>query len=111
MRKPFSAVNGQAQRLCHRIFANLLTEEIRPRDLPALVTELAEEGRRDGKRLTNRSINKIMQAVKAVLLELFNEGELPFNPIPKKLKLQERRVEDIHPFSDDDLENFSKPCK
>ena len=98
--------NNLESRIFRKTFSTRITRELKPKDLRMLREELIEEGRRDGKKLSNRSVNKLMQPVKAVLLELFADGELAVSPIPQKLKLKEKRIEDIQPFTDDDLKKL-----
>lgn len=94
------------------VFGERPTRGLKPRDLRMLREAIAAEGRRklvgpDAKKpLANQTINKYMQPVKEMLLEMFADGELPANPIPRKLELKERRLEDIHPFTDEDLKKL-----
>lgn len=95
--------NNLQNRIFDKPFASLITTDIKPRDLRQLLAAIVKEGRRDGTKLSNRSVNKIMQPVKEILLEMFADGDLLSNPIPRRLKLKERRLEDIRPFTDDEL--------
>src|ERR1051325_9441245 len=52
-----------------------------------------------------------MQPVKAVLLQLVADGELDANPVPKKLKLKEKRVEEIEPYGDDELKKLFRAAR
>jgi len=96
--------NNLESRVLNKAFARLPYTEIRPGDLRALQAEIIEEGRQGGGKLSNRSVNKIMQPVKSLLIELFEDGEIGSNPVPKnKFKLKEKRVAEIDPFTEKEL--------
>lgn len=97
--------NNLEARVFTKAFARLPYTEIKPADLRTLQSEIIEEGKREGGgKLSNRAVNRIMQPVKSLLIELYEDGELASNPVPKnKFKLKEKRVSEIDPFTDKEL--------
>lgn len=55
-------------------------KEITAKDLRLLREAIVAEGRKDGGRLSNRSVNRIIQPVKAMFNEMFADGEIAVNP-------------------------------
>jgi hypothetical protein len=51
-------------------------DEITPKDLRLLREGILEEGKREGGKLSNRSVNRIMQPVKALFNELHADGDI-----------------------------------
>jgi integrase len=97
--------NNLESRVFTKSFARLPYAQIKPADLRLLQSEIIQEGMVGGKgKLSNRSVNKIMQPVKECLVELFEDGEILANPVPKnKFKLKEKRVAEIDPFTEKEL--------
>ena len=53
-----------------------------------------------------------MQPVKSLLIELFEDGEIAINPVPKKkFKLKEKRLAEIDPFTDKELADLYKKAR
>lgn len=66
--------------------------------------KLIERPRQNGRgRLSNRTINRIMQPVKAIFFELFADGEISINPAARLTRLKQKRVAEIDPFSDQEV--------
>ena len=82
--------------------------EITPKDLRLLREAIMAEGKRKSGDLANRSINRIMQPVKAMFNELFADGEIPSNPAQRLIKLKEKRIAEIDPFSDHEVKILLK---
>jgi integrase len=74
--------------------------DITARDLRLLREALLAEGKKDGSKLSNRSVNRLMQPVKAVFNELAADGAIPSNPAARLGKLKEKRIAEIDPFSE-----------
>jgi integrase len=95
-----------------RIFpkiGNRNVKEITGKDLRLLREAILAEGRViGGEKLANRSVNRIMQPVKAIFNELFADGEMTLNPAIRLGKLKEKRIAEIDPFSDEEIELLLK---
>jgi integrase len=86
-----------------------LTREVKPIDLRLLREAIIEEGKvKGGGKLSNRRVNRIMLPATAVLNELFEDGELETNPAARIKKLKEKRIAEIDPFDDEELEVIFK---
>jgi integrase len=82
--------------------------EITPMRLRQLRGEIQAQGKLDGSRFSNRTVNRIMQPVKAVFNELSGDGLISSNPATRLRKLKEKRIADIDPFSEDEIETLIK---
>lgn len=86
--------------------------ELTARDLRLLREAILAEGRFvGGEKLTNRSVNRIMQPVKAVFNELFADGEIMLNPANRLGKLKEKRIAEIDPFSEAEIKILFKKIR
>ncbi len=95
-----------------RAFGEWITKELRPKDLRALREALAADGRLDGEgKVSNQTINKFIQPVKAVLLELFSDGELEMYPVPRRFELKEKRITEIDHYTDEELTKLFKAVR
>ena len=84
-------------------------KEITGKDLRLLREAIVAEGRIIGSdKLSNRSVNRIMQPVKAIFNELFADGEITTNPAIRIGKLKEKRIAEIDPFSDEEIKILLK---
>jgi len=83
--------------------------DVTPKELRLLRESILADGRKrnDGK-LTNRSVNRIMQPVKAIFNELHADGDITFNPASRLGKLKEKRIVEIDPFSDAEVKVLIK---
>jgi integrase len=95
-----------------RIYAKIgdkITRELKPIDLRLLRESIIEEGKvKGGGKLSNRRVNRIMLPLTATINELFDDGELEANPAARVKKLKEKRIAEIDPFSDEELEVIFK---
>jgi len=82
--------------------------DITAKDLRLLREAILAEGQRRGGKLTNRSVNRIMQPVKAMFNELLADGEIKQNPASRLGKLKEKRIAEIDPFSDSEVKAILK---
>ncbi len=82
--------------------------EITAKDLRLLREAILGEGRQDGGKLANRSVNRIMQPVKAIFNEMFADGEISVNPVARLGKLKEKRIAEIDPFSEQEVKEILK---
>ncbi len=84
-------------------------KEITGKDLRLLREAILGEGRKDSdEKLSNRSVNRIVQPVKAIFNELFADGEITQNPAARLGKLKEKRIAEIDPFSDEEIKLLLK---
>lgn len=82
-----------------------LMREVRPMDLRLLREAIIEDGKVRGEgALSNRRVNRIMLPLLAMFNEKFEDGELDTNPAARIQKLKEKRIAEIDPFSDEELE-------
>jgi|RhiMetdeSRZDD1v2_1073273.scaffolds.fasta_scaffold451042_1 integrase len=77
---------------------NKRIDEITAKDLRVLREAIIAEGKIKGGKLANRSVNRIIQPVKAMFNELHADGEIETNPATRLGKLKEKRIAEIHPF-------------
>jgi integrase len=98
--------------LAARIYPKIgdkLTREVKPVDLRLLREAIIAEGKIRGEgKLSNRRVNRIMLPVTAMFNELFEDGELDRNPAARVPKLKEKRIAEIDPFHDEELEVIFK---
>jgi integrase len=78
------------------------------KDLRLLREAIIGEGKLDGGKLSNRSVNRIMQPVKAIFNELLADGDIQINPAARLGKLKEKRIAEIDPFADDEVRAILK---
>jgi integrase len=78
---------------------NKRIDEITAKDLRLLREAIIAEGKIGGGRLANRSVNWIIQPVKAMFNELHADGEIESDPAARLGKLKEKRIAEIQPFS------------
>src|SRR5713226_4384822 len=93
-----------------RVFSkigDLPISEITPKQLRQVREQIIAEGKLDGSKLTNRSVNRIMQPVTAIFNELFGDGEIESNPASRVTRLKEKRIAEIDPFSDEEVKALS----
>lgn len=70
---------------------SVLVPEITPLMLRQFRQKLIERPRQNGRgRLSNRTINRIMQPVKAIFFELFADGEISINPAARLTRLKQK---------------------
>jgi integrase len=94
-----------------RIFpkiGRLKVSEITGKNVRLLREAILAEGKFAGGKLTNRSVNRMMQPVKAMLNELFADGDIRQNPVARLGKLKEKRIAEIDPFSDQEIRALLK---
>lgn len=90
---------------------NLPKMGIKPVQLRQLRSDIIEEGKRIGGKLSNRSVNRIMTPVLAIFNELFADGEIESNPAARVTKLKEKRIAEIDPFTDQELARLFETAK
>lgn len=78
------------------------------KDLRLLRESILAEGKIGGGKLSNRSVNRIMQPVKAIFNELTADGDIPHNPAARLSKLKEKRIAEIDPFSASEIKALLK---
>lgn len=83
--------------------------DVTAKELRLLRESILADGRKrnDGK-LSNRSVNHIMQPVKAIFNELHADGDITSNPASRLGKLKEKRIAEIDPFSDAEVKALIK---
>jgi integrase len=86
----------------------LRVPDVTGKDIRLLREAILAEGKLDGGRLTNRSVNRILQPVKAIFNELFADGDIKQNPAARLGKLKEKRIAEIDPFSDQEIKALIK---
>lgn len=80
--------------------------EILPLHLRQLREAIIAQGKKDGTRLSNRTVNRTLQPLKAIFNELYADGLIASNPAIRLGKLKEKRIALIDPFSDGELARF-----
>ena len=95
------------KRIIPRIGTVPLTE-ILPLHLRQLREDIIAQRKRDGTQFSNRTVNRILQPVKAVFNELFADGVIASNPANRLGKLKEKRIALIDPFSDKEVRALLK---
>lgn len=85
--------------------------EILPLHLRQLREEIIAQGKKDGTRFSNRTVNRILQPVKAIFNELFADGVIASNPATRLGKLKEKRIALIDPFSDKEVRALLKATR
>ena len=95
------------KRIIQKIGTVPLTE-ILPLHLRQLREDIIAQGKRDGTRFSNRTVNRILQPVKAIFNELFADGVIASNPANRLGKLKEKRIALIDPFSDKEVRALLK---
>lgn len=101
-------------RLRARIFPKIgarALAEIKPVDLRLLREEIIAEGKIAGGKLSNRTVNRIMTPAAAIFNELFADGEIDSNPAARLKKLKEKRIAEIDPFTDKEIERILKAAR
>jgi integrase len=73
--------------------------EITAKDLRLVRESIQAEGKRKGGKLSNRSVNRIMQPVKAIFNELHADGDIESNPAARLGRLKQKRIAEIQPFA------------
>jgi integrase len=87
---------------------NMKIADLTGKDLRLLRESIIGEGKLDGGKLSNRSVNRIMQPIKAIFNELALDGEIQINPAARLGKLKEKRIAEIDPFADEEIEAILK---
>jgi hypothetical protein len=83
--------------------------EITAKELRLLRESIQAEGKRKGGKLSNRSVNRIMQPVKAIFNELHADGDIDSNPAARLGRLKQKRIAEIAPFSPAEVRAILKP--
>ncbi|HUK40062.1 MAG TPA: DUF3596 domain-containing protein [Candidatus Acidoferrales bacterium] len=95
------------KRIIPRI-GNLPLTEILPLHFRQLREDIIAQGKKDGTQFSNRTVNRILQPLKAIFNELFADGLIASNPANRLGKLKEKRIAFIDPFSDKEVRQFLK---
>ena len=66
-------------------------------------------GKIKGGKLTNHSVNRIMQLVKAIFTELHADVNIETNPAARVGRLKEKRIAEIQPFEAIEVAALLKP--